>query len=66
MSITALKHGLMNGTIALAVSDTRATFNTGAPHNPFEDTTNLSSKVFILPTGGMATATKLVKLLLNI
>jgi hypothetical protein len=66
MSTTALKHGIMNGTIASAVSDTGATSNAGSPHDPFEDTNTLSTKVFILPTGGMATATKLSKLHLNV
>jgi hypothetical protein len=66
MSTTALKRGIMNETIASAVSDTGATSTTGATHDPFEETTTLSSKVFILPTGSTATATKLAKLLHNV
>jgi hypothetical protein len=53
----------MNGTIASDVSDTGATSTAGALHDPFKETTTLSSKVFILPTGGTATATKCAKLL---
>jgi hypothetical protein len=65
MSTIALKHSIMNGTIASAVSDNGATSTTGAPHDPFEDTTTLLTKVFILLTGGTATATKPSKLLLT-
>ena len=56
MSTTALKRGIMNGSIPSAVSDTGATSTAGAPQDPFEETTTLSSKVFILPTGGTVTA----------
>eukprot|EP00804_Cyclotella_cryptica_P003825 CCRYP_018936-RA/>CCRYP_018936-RA protein AED:0.22 eAED:0.20 QI:0/0/0/1/1/1/2/0/637 len=63
MSTTALKQGIMNGSIASAVSDTRATSTAGAPHDPFEETTTISSKVFFLPTGSTAKATKVAKLL---
>jgi hypothetical protein len=66
MSTAALKQGIMNGSIASAVSDTGATSTAGAPHDPFEETTTISSKVFILPTGGTAKATKLAKLLHNV
>ena len=63
MSTTALKQGIMNGSIASTVSDTGATSTAGAPHDPFKETTTISSKVFILPTGGTAKATKVAKLL---
>eukprot|EP00804_Cyclotella_cryptica_P000959 CCRYP_018391-RA/>CCRYP_018391-RA protein AED:0.41 eAED:0.41 QI:0/0/0/1/0/0/2/0/294 len=63
MSTTALKQGIMNGSIASAVSNTGATSTAGASHDPFKDTSTISSKVFILPTGGTAMANKLAKLL---
>eukprot|EP00804_Cyclotella_cryptica_P005331 CCRYP_020409-RA/>CCRYP_020409-RA protein AED:0.39 eAED:0.39 QI:0/-1/0/1/-1/1/1/0/334 len=63
MSTTALKQGIMNGSIASAVSNTGATSTAGAPHDPFEETTTISSKVFFLPTGSTAKATKVAKLL---
>jgi len=66
MSTTALKHGIMNGTIASAVSNTGATSTTGAPHDPFEDTTIPLIQGIHLPTGTTAKATKLAKLLLNV
>ena len=66
MSTTALKQRIMNGTIASAVSDTGATSTAGAPQDLFKETTTLSSKVFILPTGGTVTATKRAKLLHNV
>eukprot|EP00804_Cyclotella_cryptica_P015207 CCRYP_000733-RA/>CCRYP_000733-RA protein AED:0.43 eAED:0.26 QI:0/0/0/1/1/1/3/0/840 len=66
MSTTALKQGIMNGSIASAISDTGATSTAGAPHDPFKETTTISSKVFILPTGGTAKATKVAKLLHNV
>eukprot|EP00804_Cyclotella_cryptica_P028359 CCRYP_016427-RA/>CCRYP_016427-RA protein AED:0.05 eAED:0.03 QI:0/0/0/1/1/1/2/0/1237 len=53
----------MNGSIASAISDTGATSTAGAPHDPFKETTTISSKVFLLPTGGTAKATKVAKLL---
>eukprot|EP00804_Cyclotella_cryptica_P007765 CCRYP_001372-RA/>CCRYP_001372-RA protein AED:0.71 eAED:0.36 QI:0/0/0/0.5/1/1/2/0/350 len=63
MSTTALKQGILNGSIASAISDTGATSTAGAPHDPFNETTTISSKVFLLPTGGTAKATKVAKLL---
>eukprot|EP00804_Cyclotella_cryptica_P024855 CCRYP_020554-RA/>CCRYP_020554-RA protein AED:0.50 eAED:0.48 QI:0/0/0/1/0/0/2/0/299 len=66
MSTTALKQGIMNGSIASVISNTRATSTAGAPHDPFEESTTISSKVFILPTGGTANATKVAKLLHNV
>eukprot|EP00804_Cyclotella_cryptica_P012948 CCRYP_002296-RA/>CCRYP_002296-RA protein AED:0.87 eAED:0.41 QI:0/0/0/0.25/1/1/4/0/505 len=63
MSTTALKQGILNGSIASAISDTGATSTAGAPHDPFHETTTISSKVFLLPTGGTAKATKVAKLL---
>eukprot|EP00804_Cyclotella_cryptica_P014867 CCRYP_020386-RA/>CCRYP_020386-RA protein AED:0.51 eAED:0.20 QI:0/0/0/0.66/0.5/0.33/3/0/654 len=66
MTTTALKQGIMNGSIASVVSDTGATSTAGAPHDPFEETTTISSKIFIIPIGSMAKATKVAKLLPNV
>eukprot|EP00804_Cyclotella_cryptica_P000929 CCRYP_001152-RA/>CCRYP_001152-RA protein AED:0.42 eAED:0.15 QI:0/-1/0/1/-1/1/1/0/229 len=63
MSTTALKQGIMDGSIASAISNTGATSTAGAPHDPFNKTTTISSKVFLLPTGGTAKATKVAQLL---
>jgi hypothetical protein len=49
MSTTALKQGVMNGSIASAVSDTGATSTVGAPHVPFEDTTTSLPKYSSYP-----------------
>eukprot|EP00804_Cyclotella_cryptica_P022418 CCRYP_021144-RA/>CCRYP_021144-RA protein AED:0.51 eAED:0.46 QI:0/0/0/1/0/0.5/2/0/166 len=65
MSTTALKQCIMNGSIASAISNTGATSTAGALHDPFEETTTISSKVFILPTGSTAKATKVAKHLQN-
>ena len=58
--------GIMDGTIASAVSDTGATSTAGTPNDPFESSNKKSNKVFRLPTGGTATATSTAKLLLSV
>ena len=58
MTSTQLKRGIMDGTIASAVSDTGATSTAGTPNDPFVMSNKASNKVFCLPTGGTAVATK--------
>ena len=57
-----LKRGVLDGTIPSAVSDTGATSSAGLVGDPFIDTDEVSTKVFHLPTGGKAPASKVVKL----
>jgi hypothetical protein len=66
MTEAQLKIGIMNGTIASACSDTGATSTAGKPTDPFEATNKMSTKVFHLPVGGTATATKICNLLLDV
>ena len=53
-----IKAGMLDGTIASAISDTGATSTAGKPNDPFEETDQPSTKVFTLPTGGTAAASK--------
>ena len=57
---------MRDGTIPSAVSDTGATLTAGAINDPFNPTDEFSSKVFSLPTGGTATASKVATLQLNV
>eukprot|EP00804_Cyclotella_cryptica_P015599 CCRYP_003604-RA/>CCRYP_003604-RA protein AED:0.37 eAED:0.36 QI:0/-1/0/1/-1/1/1/0/403 len=66
MTKLQLKHGIADGTIPSAISDTGATSTAGALHDPFHSTTEPSTKVFLLPTGGTAQATHISQLLLNV
>eukprot|EP00804_Cyclotella_cryptica_P024317 CCRYP_015305-RA/>CCRYP_015305-RA protein AED:0.21 eAED:0.21 QI:0/0/0/1/1/1/2/0/741 len=66
MTKLQVKHGIADGTIPSAISDTGATSTAGALHDPFHSTTAPSSKVFLLPTGGTAHATHISQLLLNV
>jgi hypothetical protein len=66
MTKLQVKHGIANGTIPSAISDTGATSTAGTLHDPFDTTTVPSTKVFLLPTGGTAHATHLAQLLLNV
>ena len=59
MTKLQVKHGVANGTILSAISDTGATSTVGALHDPFHTTPVPSTKVFLLPTGGKAHATYL-------
>eukprot|EP00804_Cyclotella_cryptica_P021899 CCRYP_000854-RA/>CCRYP_000854-RA protein AED:0.35 eAED:0.33 QI:0/0/0/1/1/1/2/0/417 len=61
-----VKHGIADGTIPSAISDTSATSTAGTLHDPFHSTRVPSTKVFLLPTGGTAQATHLSQLLLDI
>ena len=56
----------MDGTIPSAISDISARSTAGKPTDPFVATNEISTKVFGLPTGGMAPATTVAKLHLNI
>ena len=63
MTMQQVKLGIANGSIPLAISDTRATSTAGT----LDDTTNEpSNKVFRLPMGGTAQATHLSQLLLDV
>jgi hypothetical protein len=66
MTKLQVKHGIANGTIPSAISDTGATSTAGTLHDPFHTTTVPSTKVFLLPTGGTAQATHLSQLLLDV
>jgi hypothetical protein len=66
MTKLQVKHGIANGTIPSAISDTGATSTAGTLHDPFHTTTVPSTKVFLLPTGGTAHATHLSQLLLDV
>ena len=57
---------MKDGTIPSAVSDTGATSTAGAIDDPFKPTNEFSAKVFSLPTGGTAAATKVATLQLNV
>jgi hypothetical protein len=61
-----VKLGIANGSIPLAISDTRATSTAGMLHDPFRTTNEPSNKVFLLPTGGTEQATHLSQLLLDV
>ena len=56
----------MNGTIESACSDTGASSTAGKQTDPFQQTNQISRKIFVLPTGGQAPASKKAKLLLNV
>ena len=66
MTKLQIKHGIANGTIPSAISDTGATSTAGALHDPFHTTMVPSTKVFLLPTGGKAHAIHIAQLLLNV
>ena len=66
MTKLQVKLGIANGTIPSAISDTGATSTAGTLHDPFHTTTEPSTKVFLLPTGGTAYATHLSQLLLDV
>eukprot|EP00804_Cyclotella_cryptica_P017921 CCRYP_001278-RA/>CCRYP_001278-RA protein AED:0.44 eAED:0.44 QI:0/-1/0/1/-1/1/1/0/122 len=66
MTKLQVKHGISNGTIPSAISDTGATSTAGTLHDPFHSTTVPSTKVFLLPTGGMTQATHLSQFLLDV
>eukprot|EP00804_Cyclotella_cryptica_P030007 CCRYP_013455-RA/>CCRYP_013455-RA protein AED:0.62 eAED:0.47 QI:0/-1/0/1/-1/1/1/0/150 len=66
MTKLQVKHGITDGTIPSAISDTSATSMAGTLHDPFHPTTVPSTKVFLLPTGGTAQATHLSQLLLDV
>ena len=66
MTKLQVKHGIANGTIPTAISDTNDTSTAGTLHDPFHATTVPSTKVFLLPTGGTAHATHLSQLLLDV
>ncbi len=61
-----VKQGIADGTIPSAISDTGATSTAGALHDPFHTTTEPSTKVFLLPTGGTAQATHIAQLMLDV
>eukprot|EP00804_Cyclotella_cryptica_P001037 CCRYP_008358-RA/>CCRYP_008358-RA protein AED:0.67 eAED:0.67 QI:0/0/0/0.5/1/1/2/0/762 len=61
-----LRHGIFNGTIPSAVSDTGATSTAGASHDPFHPGHTKSTKTFVLPTGNIAPASTATTLLLNL
>ena len=61
-----VKHGIANGSIPSAISGTGATSMAGTLHDPFRTTTTLSTKVFLLPTGGTAQASHISQLLLDV
>ena len=61
-----IKSGIIDGTIASAISDTGATSTAGTTDDPFEETDQISTKVFTLPTGGTAAASKEAKLLIDV
>ena len=66
MTKLQVKHGIANGTIPSAISDTSATSTAGTLHDPFHTTMAPSTKVFMIPTGGTAHATLLSQLLLDV
>jgi len=66
MTSTQLKQGIMDGTIASVVSDTGATSTAGTPNDPFVMSDKASNKVFCLPTGGTAVATRTATLQLKV
>jgi hypothetical protein len=66
MTKLQVRHGIADGTIPSAISDTGATSTAGALQDPFHSTTVPSTKVFLLPTGGTAHATHISKLLLDV
>jgi len=66
MTNMQLKQGIMDGTIASAVSDTGATSTAGTPNDPFIMSNKASNKIFCLPTGGIAVATRTATLQLNV
>ena len=66
MTDEQIKAGIIDGTIASAISDTGATSTAGKPNDPFQETGQTSTKVFTLPTGGIAAASREAKLHLNV
>lgn len=66
MTKLQVKQGIADGSIPSAISDTGATSTAGAVHDPFHSTTQPSTKVFLLPTGGTAQATHSSQLMLNV
>ena len=66
LTVKQIKEGMMNGTIPAACSDTGATSTAGKESDPFQSTDQPSNKIFVLPTGGLAPATKKASLLINV
>lgn len=66
MTKLQVQQGVADGSIPSAISDTGATSTAGAVHDPFHSTTQPSTKVFLLPTGGTAQATHISQLMLNV
>ena len=66
ISLKDLKQGIMDGTIPSACSDTGATSNAGTTSDPFDGEGVESNKVFSMPTGAQAPATKQKELLLDV
>eukprot|EP00804_Cyclotella_cryptica_P016611 CCRYP_001942-RA/>CCRYP_001942-RA protein AED:0.43 eAED:0.52 QI:0/0/0/1/0/0/2/0/253 len=66
MTKLQVKHGITDGTIPSAISDTGATSTSGTLHDPVHTTMVPPTKVFLLPTGGRAHATHLSQLLLDV
>ena len=66
LSKAKLIQGMLDGTIPSASSNTGTISTSGKPTDPFVATNEISTKVFGLPTGGMAPATTVAKLHLNI
>jgi len=66
MTKLQVQQGVADGSIPSAISDTGATSTAGTVHDPFHSTTQPSTKVFLLPTGGTAQATHISQLMLNV
>eukprot|EP00804_Cyclotella_cryptica_P020437 CCRYP_014425-RA/>CCRYP_014425-RA protein AED:0.04 eAED:0.02 QI:0/0/0/1/1/1/2/0/1218 len=66
MTKLQVKQDVTDGSIPSAISDTGATSTAGTLHDPFHSTTQPSTKVFLLPTGGTAQATHISQLMLNV
>ena len=66
LTVNQIKQGIMDGTIESACSDTGASSTAGKQTDPFKETNQISRKIFVLPTGGQAPASKKTKLLFNV
>ena len=66
MSSSAIKQGIINGTIPSAVSNTGATSMAGTFHDPFVHRNTWSTKTFMLPLCTTTTSTTQAQLHLNI
>eukprot|EP00804_Cyclotella_cryptica_P026876 CCRYP_017593-RA/>CCRYP_017593-RA protein AED:0.20 eAED:0.21 QI:0/0/0/1/1/1/3/0/940 len=66
MTKLQVNQGISDSMIPSAISDTGATSTAGALHDPFHSTTEPSTKVFLLLTGGTAQATHISQLLLDV